>query len=118
VAHDLGGEEFVDDLPDPIREAIVKAGSTDQQDPESGEWLNGIAAKFRARFRRVRLVFKPGAKKKGTFGEGGVVLSGIHAEAPESWRRGMNFTTPVGASRAYAATLVDAALNRRRLPHY
>jgi hypothetical protein len=55
---------------------------------------------------------------QGTFGEGGVVLTGIHAEAPESWRRGMNFTTPVGASRAYAATLVDAALNRRRLPHY
>jgi hypothetical protein len=55
---------------------------------------------------------------QGTFGEGWVILTGIHPEAPESWRHGMHFTTPTRASHAYAATLVDAALNRRRLPHY
>lgn len=55
---------------------------------------------------------------QGTFGDGWVILVGTHPEAPESWRRGMNFTTPAGASNAYAATLVDAALNKRRLPHY
>ena len=55
---------------------------------------------------------------QGTFGGGWVILTGVHPEAPESWRRGMNFTTPTGASRAYAATLVDSALNRRQLPHY
>jgi hypothetical protein len=55
---------------------------------------------------------------QGTFEDGWVILSGIHPEAPESWRRGLNFTTPTAASHAYAATIIDAALNRRRLPHY
>ena len=55
---------------------------------------------------------------EGTFGNGWVILSGVHPEAPESWRRGMVFKTPASASNTYAATLIDAALNRRRLPHY
>jgi glutamine amidotransferase-like uncharacterized protein len=55
---------------------------------------------------------------QGRFGQGWVVLSGVHPEAPESWRRGLAFTTSTAASHAYAARLVDAALNRRRLPHY
>jgi glutamine amidotransferase-like uncharacterized protein len=55
---------------------------------------------------------------EGTFGDGWVVLSGIHPEAPESWRRGMNFTTPASVDNAYAATLISAALNRTRLEHY
>ena len=54
---------------------------------------------------------------QGRFGEGWVVLAGVHAEAPENWRRGMDFKTPATVSRAYAATLVDAALHRRALPH-
>lgn len=51
------------------------------------------------------------------FGEGWVVLTGVHFEAPESWRRDMAFTTPAGPSLAYAATLIDAALNRKPLPY-
>jgi glutamine amidotransferase-like uncharacterized protein len=54
---------------------------------------------------------------QGRFGDGWVVLTGVHPEAPESWRRGMAFTTPASASRAYAAMLIDAALNRKPLPH-
>jgi glutamine amidotransferase-like uncharacterized protein len=57
------------------------------------------------------------AVAQGRFGDGWVVLTGVHPEAPESWRHGMNFTTPASASHAYAATLVDAAANRRRQPH-
>jgi hypothetical protein len=30
----------------------------------------------------------------------------------------MTFTTPASVDRAYAATLIDAALNRTWLPHY
>jgi glutamine amidotransferase-like uncharacterized protein len=58
------------------------------------------------------------AVTQGTFGDGWIVLAGIHPEAPENWRRGMTFTTPASAANAYAATLIDAALNRRRLAHY
>lgn len=55
---------------------------------------------------------------EGNFGDGWVILSGIHPEAPESWRRGMNFTTPASVDNAYAATLIIAALNRIQLEHY
>jgi glutamine amidotransferase-like uncharacterized protein len=55
---------------------------------------------------------------EGTSGKGWVILCGVHPEAPENWRRGMPFTMPASAANAYAATLVDAALNGTRLPHY
>jgi glutamine amidotransferase-like uncharacterized protein len=55
---------------------------------------------------------------EGTFGDGWVILSGIHPEAPESWRRGMTFTTPASVDNTYAATLIDAAVTRRWLAHY
>jgi glutamine amidotransferase-like uncharacterized protein len=55
---------------------------------------------------------------QGTLGKGWVVLSGIHAEAPESWRRGMKFATPASASTAYSLTLIDAALNRKDLARH
>jgi glutamine amidotransferase-like uncharacterized protein len=55
---------------------------------------------------------------EGSFGSGWVVLSGIHPEAPASWRRGMAFNTPAGVDHAYAGTLIHAALNRVSLPHY
>jgi len=52
---------------------------------------------------------------QGTFGQGWVVLTGVHPEAPESWRRGLAFTTPADPSHAFAAALIDAALNRTPL---
>jgi glutamine amidotransferase-like uncharacterized protein len=58
------------------------------------------------------------AVAEGFAGDGWVIITGIHPEAPESWRRELDFKTPVSESNAYAITLIDAALNRRRLPHY
>jgi len=55
---------------------------------------------------------------EGYWGKGFVVLSGVHPEAPASWRYGMSFSTPVDVDLAYAGTLVRAALNRTMLPHY
>lgn len=55
---------------------------------------------------------------EGTFGSGWVILSGVHAEAPASWRDGMSFRTPASVDHAYAGTLVRAALNGTVLPHY
>jgi glutamine amidotransferase-like uncharacterized protein len=55
---------------------------------------------------------------EGTSGKGWVILSGVHPEAPENWRRGMAFTTPTSVANAYAGTLIDAALNGTCLPHY
>lgn len=55
---------------------------------------------------------------EGKFGSGWVILSGVHPEAPASWRTGMNFTTSVATDQAYAATLVTYALNGSLLPHF
>lgn len=55
---------------------------------------------------------------EGSSGDGWVILSGIHPEAPESWRGGLTFNTPASVDNAYAATLISAALNRIRLEHY
>lgn len=55
---------------------------------------------------------------QGTFGSGWVILSGVHPEAPENWRRGMAFGTPARDDNAYAGMLIQAALNRSSLAHY
>ena len=55
---------------------------------------------------------------EGTFGSGWVILTGVHPEAPASWRSGIDFRTPVNIDNAYAATLIRAAVNRELLPHY
>jgi glutamine amidotransferase-like uncharacterized protein len=55
---------------------------------------------------------------EGRVGDGWVILSGIHPEAPESWRGGLTFNTSARVDNAYAATLIRAALNRIRLEHY
>lgn len=55
---------------------------------------------------------------QGQSGDGWIILTGIHAEAPESWRGGLDFTTPASVDHAYAVTLIRAALERRPLPHF
>jgi glutamine amidotransferase-like uncharacterized protein len=55
---------------------------------------------------------------EGSVGDGWVILTGTHPEAPESWRRGLKFADSAAVSRRYAATLIDAALKRRPLEHY
>jgi Biotin-protein ligase, N terminal len=55
---------------------------------------------------------------QGTCGNGWVILSGVHPEAPANWRRGMTFTTPVSSDNEYAWTLIHAALSRESLPQY
>lgn len=55
---------------------------------------------------------------EGSAGQGRLILSGVHPEAPASWRDGMPFSTPVSVNTAYAAKLIFAALNRVELPHY
>ena len=55
---------------------------------------------------------------EGTCGKGWVILSGVHPEAPESWRHGMTFTTPASTNNAYARTLIEAAFHQTLLPHF
>jgi glutamine amidotransferase-like uncharacterized protein len=55
---------------------------------------------------------------QGQSGKGFIILTGIHPEAPEGWRGGMEFTTPANVDHDYAVTLIRAALKRRPLPHF
>ena len=55
---------------------------------------------------------------QGKVGNGGVMLWGTHPEAPESWREALHFKTSGTASRAYAATLIIAAVGATPLQHY
>ena len=55
---------------------------------------------------------------EGKVGDGWVILTGTHPEAPDSWRRGLGFADSAAVSRRYAAALIDAALNARVLEHY
>jgi glutamine amidotransferase-like uncharacterized protein len=55
---------------------------------------------------------------EGACGAGWVILCGVHPEAPESWRRGMTFSSSAAMGHEYAGTLIDAALYGSRLPHF
>ena len=90
----------------------VASGPTLDQYWEDGPQLTGWGA--------VAAKYPDGtpAIVQGTFGRGWVILTGVHPEAPESWRRGLVFGTPSSTDNAYAATLIDAALNRTSLSHF
>jgi len=58
------------------------------------------------------------AVAQGKFGNGGVMLLGTHPEAPDGWRAGLPFSGSGTTARAYAATLITAALNATPLQHF
>lgn len=55
---------------------------------------------------------------EGQSGNGFVIFTGVHLEAPESWRASLTFTTPLSVDLAYAGTVIQAALNGTQLPHF
>lgn len=93
--------------------AITSPGSaTLEQYWEDGPQLSG--------WEQVVAKYPDGtpAVTEGNCGSGFVLLTGIHAEAPEYWRVGMVFNTPATTDNAYAAMLINAALNGKPLLHY
>jgi hypothetical protein len=55
---------------------------------------------------------------EGTSGKGFVIFTGIHAEAPESWRGSLAFSTSLSSDLAYAGTIISAALSGTPLAHF
>lgn len=55
---------------------------------------------------------------EGKSGNGFVMFTGVHLEAPAGWRTGMPFTTPLSTDLAYAGTVIQAALTGTPLPHF
>ncbi|MEP7324199.1 MAG: BPL-N domain-containing protein [Saprospiraceae bacterium] len=58
------------------------------------------------------------ATVQGKYGSGWVVLTGIHAEAPATWRKEFHFTTTMESSHEYAVKLIKAAMDKTVLPHF
>jgi glutamine amidotransferase-like uncharacterized protein len=58
------------------------------------------------------------ATVQGSYGSGWVVLTGVHAEAPESWRKEFYFSTSIENSHQYATELIKAAMERAVIPHF
>lgn len=58
------------------------------------------------------------ATVQGYIGSGFVVLTGVHAEAPESWIQPFQTSPGVKINHQYAYSLIGAALNRRALKHF
>ena len=55
---------------------------------------------------------------EGPSGNGFAMFTGVHLEAPDSWREGMVFSTPASIDIAYAGTVIQAALSGSPLPHF
>jgi hypothetical protein len=55
---------------------------------------------------------------EAAFGEGWVILCGVHPEAPASWRRNMTFSSTASAANDYAGILIGASLHGTRLRHF
>jgi Biotin-protein ligase, N terminal len=55
---------------------------------------------------------------EGQSGNGFVIFTGVHPEAPESWRESLNFTTPPSIDITYAGTIIESALTGTPLPHF
>lgn len=58
------------------------------------------------------------ATVQGRYGIGGIVLTGLHPEAPLSWRKDFTFLTTIEKSHEYAGNLIKAALENKKLAHF
>jgi hypothetical protein len=47
-----------------------------------------------------------------------VVLTGVHPEAPENWRKEFYFSTSIENSHKYAARLIKAAIEKTTMSHF
>ena len=79
-----------------------------QDGPQLSGW-GGVVAKFPDSTPAI---------VEGQSGKGFVIFTGVHPEAPASWRGSMPFTTPLSVDLAYAGTVLQAALTGTPLPHF
>jgi hypothetical protein len=79
-----------------------------QDGPQLSGWGNAVA----------KYPDGSSAISEGLSGKGFVIFTGVHLEAPASWRGSMSFVTPIDVDLAYAGTVVQAAFDGTPLPHF
>ena len=111
VSFDFYADEFKGIHVEPVEISLSAGNSLDvywQDGPQLSGW-GQVVAKFPDG--------RP-AITEGMSGKGFVIFTGVHLEAPESWRGSLNFVSSVSDDLAYAGTVIQAALNGIPLPHF
>src|SRR5260370_10285992 len=111
VAFDFYADEFKGIHVEPVEISLPKNGPLDvywQDGPQLSGW-GAVVAKFPDGTPAI---------VESQSGKGFVILTGVHLEAPQSWRGSMTFTTPESVDLAYAGTVFQAALDGTPLPHF
>ncbi|HVR22394.1 MAG TPA: BPL-N domain-containing protein [Candidatus Polarisedimenticolia bacterium] len=111
VSFDFYADEFKGIHLEPVEISLPNSGPLDvywQDGPQLSGW-GAVVAEFPDGTPAI---------VEGQSGKGFVIFTGVHPEAPESWRGALTFTTPASADLAYAGTVIQAALNGTPLPHF
>jgi hypothetical protein len=111
VSFDFYADEYTGIHQEPVEISMPGNGPLDmywQDGPQLSGW-GAVVARFPDGTPAI---------VEGQSGNGFVIFTGVHPEAPASWRGSMIFTTPVSVDLAYAGTVVQAALNGTPLPHF
>jgi hypothetical protein len=111
VSFDFYADEYKGTHLEPVEISLPDSGPLDvywQDGPQLSGW-GAVVAKFPDGTPAI---------VEGQSGKGFVIFTGVHPEAPESWRGLLMFTTPVSADLEYAGTVIQAALSGTQLPHF
>src|ERR1700691_1874503 len=111
VSFDFYADEYKGIHVEPVDISFPSGATLDmycQDGPQLSGW-GAVVAKFPDGTPRR----SPKANPAADF----VIFTGIHPEAPETWRESMSSTAPVSADLAYAGTVIQSALTGTPLPH-
>lgn len=99
-----------------IRKAVLRIESASGEAIDS-YWEDGPELSGRG---EVVATYPDGspAVAQGRFGDGFLILVGVHPEAPGRWRRHLSSSQAAAIANRYAGTIVTAAIDRRPLPHF
>jgi glutamine amidotransferase-like uncharacterized protein len=111
ASFDFYADEFKGIHREPVEISFTSSGPLDvywQDGPQLSGW-GEVVAKFPDGTPAIT---------EGQSGNGFVIFTGVHPEAPASWLGAMVLKTPISVDQAYAGAVITAALDGAPLPHF
>lgn len=111
VPFDFYADEFKGIHAEPVEISLPGNSSMDvfwQDGPQLSGW-GSVVAKFPDGTPAI---------VEGQSGKGFVIFTGVHPEAPPSWRAPFVFSTSISVDLEYAGTVIQAALDGTGLSHF
>jgi hypothetical protein len=108
---DFYADEFKGIHREPVQLSFISSGPLDvywQDGPQLSGW-GQVVAKFPDGTPAIT---------QGQSGNGFVIFTGVHPEAPAGWLGTLVLKTPIAVDQAYAGVVITAALNGAPLPHF